>query len=118
MKTGYAIVLLSVCILISAYWIGNAQKQNKNNLESNNVKDVLSFPEAANYLGLSKESIKKIISQEEKVLKESGGSFTGMRFPYTKVYSHYIFSKKTLDEWLEGNTEMRRSYSDNGIEDQ
>ncbi|NHM34034.1 helix-turn-helix domain-containing protein [Neobacillus terrae] len=117
MKTGYAIVLLSLCILISGFWIGNALKQNKNNLESNNVEDVLSLPEAANYLGLSEESIKKIINQEEKVLRESG-SFSGMRFPYAKVYGHYVFSKTTLDEWLEGNTENHRRYSDNGVEDQ
>ena len=112
MKIEYAIVLLSVCILVSGYWIGNTLKQDV--VKSIEVEEILSLSETAKYLNLSEDSIKKIISQEERFLEESG-TFSGMMFPYSKVYNEYVFSKKSLDEWMEENTKSRRVYSKDGI---
>ncbi|RSD28395.1 helix-turn-helix domain-containing protein [Mesobacillus subterraneus] len=114
MKIEYGIVILSLCILVSGYWIGSALKKESRPPVSAGVEEVLTLTEASNYLGLSEEDIKKVISQEEEFLQTTG-SFSGMMFPYTKVYDEYVFSKKSLDEWLEESTKNRKVYGADGI---
>jgi hypothetical protein len=57
MKIEYAIIILALCIASSGFWIGNALKQD--NVELTTMDDNLSISEAADYLKISKDSIKK-----------------------------------------------------------
>jgi hypothetical protein len=113
MKLEYSIVLLAISIAFSGVWIGNSLKQEKK-VENIKIGENLSLSEAADYLKLSEESIKKIIIQEEQYLKEMG-SYSGMMFPYSIVYGEYIFSKHSLDEWVKETTQTRSEYSTGGI---
>lgn len=118
MKIEYAVIILALSIAFSGFWIGNALKQD-NALKSDNVKmtitdDNLSIPEAAAYLKISEDSIKRII-KIEKVTLEQSGSFDGMMFPYSKIYDQYVFSKKSLDQWVQETVKTQSEYSVVGI---
>lgn len=113
MKKEYSIVILALSIAFSGYWIGNAimHQQNFEVREVSNptMDEVLSLSEAADYLRISEKSIKAIISQE-KIHLNSYGSFSGMMFPYSNVYGEFIFSKQSLDNWLNETTTNRNEY--------
>jgi hypothetical protein len=111
-KKDFTVILLAASIAFSGVWIGNALK-NKHQI-SNKSLEVLSLTEASDYLKISEKTIKQIIRQEDKVLSESG-TFSGMMFPYTEVNGQYIFSKKSLDKWVEEASESRDIYSEEGI---
>ncbi|QUG43064.1 helix-turn-helix domain-containing protein [Psychrobacillus sp. INOP01] len=110
MKKEYSIVILAISIAFSGFWIGNAiMHQQNSEVEVVNyqfVDEVLSLSEASDYLKISEKSIKAIISQEKTHLNNYG-SFSGMMFPYSKVYGEYIFSKKSLDIWINESTTNR-----------
>ncbi|MDR7237554.1 helix-turn-helix domain-containing protein [Neobacillus drentensis] len=117
MKIEYSVIILALSIAFSGFWIGNALKQD-NALKPNNVEmaltdDTLSISEAADYLKISEDSIKKIIILEEKSI-EQGGSFS-MMFPYSKIYDQYVFSKKSLDQWVQEKVKTQSEYSVEGI---
>jgi hypothetical protein len=76
--------------------------------------DNLSISEAADYLKIREDSIKKIIIQEEKTI-EQGGTFAGMMFPYSKIYDQYVFSKKSLDQWVQETVKTQSEYRVEGI---
>jgi hypothetical protein len=63
MKIEYAIIILALCIAFSGFWIGNALKQDnslkQDNEELTTTDDNLSISEAADYLKISEDSIKK-----------------------------------------------------------
>ncbi|MEY2194233.1 helix-turn-helix domain-containing protein [Neobacillus sp. BF23-41] len=111
MKIEYAVIILALCIAFSGFWIGNALKQD--NVEMKITEDTLSISEAADYLKISEDSIKKIIIQEEKTI-EQGGAFS-MMFPYSKIYDKYVFSKKSLDQWVQEKVKTQSVYSVEGI---
>ncbi len=111
-KKEFTLVLLAASIAFSGVWIGNALK-NKSQV-SNKSLGVLSLSEASDYLKIREQIIKQIIRQEDKVLSESG-TFSGMMFPYTEINGQYIFSKKSLDKWVEEASESRLIYSEEGI---
>jgi tRNA/tmRNA/rRNA uracil-C5-methylase (TrmA/RlmC/RlmD family) len=112
MKIEYAIIVLAFSIAFSGFWIGNALKQD--NVEMKLTDDNLSISEAADYLKISEDSIKKIIIQEEKTI-EQGGSFSGMMFPYSKIYDQYVFSKESLEQWVQETVKTQSEYSVEGI---
>ena len=119
MKIEYAIIVLAFSIAFSGFWIGNALKQD-NALKSDNVEmtitdDNLSLSEAAAYLKISENSIKRII-KIERVTMEQSGSFEGMMFPYSKIYDQYVFSKKSLDQWVQETVKTQSVYSSVGIQ--
>jgi hypothetical protein len=118
MKIEYAIIILALSIAFSGFWIGNALKQDNalkpDNEEMTITDDNLTLSEAANYLKISEDSIKKIIILEEKTI-EQGGSFEGMMFPYSKIYDQYVFSKKSLDQWVLETVKTQSEYSVVGI---
>lgn len=113
MKIEYAIVILAISIAFSGYWIGNAIKHQENSeVEEVNyqpVDEVLSLTEASDYLKMSEKSIKAIISQE-KIHLNNYGSFSGMMFLYSKIYGEFIFSKKSLDVWINETTINKNEY--------
>ena len=113
MKIGYSIVILALSIAFSSYWIGNAiMHQETKEVEEvieQSVSGVLTLSEAADYLNLSEKTIKGLISQE-KLHLENFGSYSGMMLPYSKVYGEFIFSKKSLDMWIEETTTNRNEY--------
>lgn len=118
MKIGYAVIILALSIAFSGFWIGNALKQDNalkpDNVEMKITDDNLSISEAADYLKISEDSIKKIILLEEKAI-EQGGSFEGLMFPYSKIYDQYVFSKKSLDQWVQEKVKTQSVYSEEGI---
>jgi hypothetical protein len=63
MKIEYAIIILAVSIAFSGFWIGNALKHDNalkpDKVEMTIIDDNLSISEAADYLKISKDSIKK-----------------------------------------------------------
>lgn len=61
-------------------------------------------------LKISEKSIEAIISQD-KIQLNNYGSFLGMMFPYSKVYEEFIFSKKSLDAWVNEKTKNRKEFS-------
>lgn len=113
MKIEYAIIVLALSIAFSGFWIGNALKQDnpqKQDCEKlTTTDDNLSLSEAAEYLKISEDSIKKIILQEKKTI-EQGGSFSGMMFPYSKIYDQYVFSRKALDQWVQETVKTQIEY--------
>ena len=112
MKLEYAIIILAISIAFSGFWIGNALKQD--HVESQKTDENLSISEAADYLKISEESIKKIISQERKTIEQSG-TFSGMMFPYSKIYDQYVFSKKSFDQWVQETVKTQSEYRVKGI---
>ena len=109
----FAIICLSVSIVISASIISKGIKENGssihsglnnvsaglrdigssiNNIDNNNVvrgRSTLKLNSAATYLGVSDVTLKEIINS-----KDSG-------IPYINTGADYIFSKAALDKWLE-----------------
>ncbi|MEK3980144.1 hypothetical protein MKY37_13915 [Psychrobacillus sp. FSL K6-2836] len=61
-------------------------------------------------LKISEKSIEAIISQD-KIQLNNYSSFLGMMFPYSKVYEEFIFSKKSLDTWVNEKTKNRNEFS-------
>ena len=117
MRLEYSIVILAIAIAISGFWIGNALQQSENVeifTQVNEKTKNLTLSEASTYLKISEESIKKIIIQENQYLIEYG-SFSGRMFPYSIVYGEYLFTKQSLDEWMEELTKRRQEYSVEGI---
>ncbi|WP_066250556.1 helix-turn-helix domain-containing protein [Neobacillus drentensis] len=119
MKIEYSVIILALSIAFSGFWIGNALKQD-NALKSDNVEmtltdDTLSISEAAAYLKISEDSIKRIIKIERVTLEQSG-SFDGMMFPYSKIYDQYVFSKKSLDQWIQEKVITQSVYSVEGVQ--
>lgn len=115
MKKEYSIVILAISIAFSGYWIGNAIMHQQNLVVEEvsylPVDEVLSLSEASDYLKISEKSIKAIISQE-KIHLNKYGSFSGMMFPYSKVYGEFIFSKQSLDAWVNETTTNKNEYPD------
>ena len=66
-------------------------------------------------LKISEDSIKRII-KIERVTMEQSGSFEGMMFPYSKIYDHYVFSKTSLDQWVQETVKYQNVYSSAGIQ--
>jgi hypothetical protein len=118
MKIEYAVIILALSIAFSGFWIGNALKQDNalkpDNVEMTLTDDTLSISEAADYLKISEDSIKRII-KIERVTKEQSGSFDGMMFPYSKIYDQYVFSKRSLDQWVQETVKTQSEYSVVGI---
>ncbi|SDN74356.1 hypothetical protein SAMN05518871_107109 [Psychrobacillus sp. OK028] len=114
MKREYSIVILAISIAFSGFWIGNAIMHLQNSaVEEVNyqpVEEVLSISEAADYLGISEKSIKEIIIRE-KLHLNNFGSYSGMMLPYSKVYGEFIFSKNSLDLWINESTLNRNEYT-------
>ncbi len=112
MKRNLSALLIAASIIFSGVWIGNG-KETKLHV-SNNNSEVLTVKEASTYLNLNEDTIMRIIEQEEKILEETG-TFSGMMLPYTKVYDQFLFSKNSLNKWVQEASETRTIYNEDGI---
>lgn len=97
-----AIFFVGISILASAYWVANSLSNRElvlNNIPAaivqadKNGQDLLSLSEAADYLKISEERLKKLM-EESKFIDGKG-------IPFLKIHSEIWFNKKALSDWTE-----------------
>lgn len=90
--------ILSVSILAGSTMISNSINHMSSslsvikNITVNQLdgKNVMTFPEAADYLHISAESLEFMCSD-----------VSGVQIPCLKIDGQYVFTKQGLDKWLE-----------------
>ncbi|MFC0187505.1 hypothetical protein ACFFJY_04355 [Fictibacillus aquaticus] len=117
MRNNVMILILAVSILFGGFIAGKtfADKSSVSTaaVPAEAAGEVFTLSEAADYLHMKEDFIEKIIIQEE-ILLENTGSFEGMMFPYLKAGDEYLFSKKSLDDWIMEAAKNRRVYTEDG----
>lgn len=104
------IVALIITQVINIYFIAktyNKLSDNSSNLEEvqdaitiKNESPVMNIEQAADYVGVTAEQLKKMIQIEKNQLSQRG-SFSGEMIPYFKVNDDLLFYRSQLDVWLQ-----------------
>ena len=113
MKRRILIVFALVLIItqaINIYFIAkiyNKLSDNSSKVEEvqdaiiiNNESPVMNVEQAADYVGVTAEQLKKMIQIEKNQLSQRG-SFSGEVIPYLKVNDDLLFYRGQLDVWLQ-----------------
>lgn len=111
-------LLLAISIIISSVLIQDGLKGNDmgglkanaiNHTTSQEIRPLLNIKEASDYLNLTENQIRFIITSEENTLKTMG-SYSGKMFPYIKVNNEIFISKADLSEWIKEAASQRKEY--------
>lgn len=89
--------------------------EENNKQRSSNELSVMNLQEAAEYLGIEEEQLRRLIVTEENIRKINGG-FIDEMLPYIKIDKNYCFSKALLDEWIYNTSRKKVSYDTNKYE--
>ncbi|MBE6021786.1 MAG: hypothetical protein E7231_00975 [Cellulosilyticum sp.] len=123
------VVLVGVILLgiqlCSLYFIGTIYqmmklsngdtKSIKQQCQINEVSLAMNLQQAADYLGIESEQLRRVLVTERNILDERG-SFSGDMIPYIKIDDEYCFSKIALDEWLYATSRETVNYDTNTYE--
>lgn len=110
------ILFLSICILISSFWLGeairNGQVQNKSD-EALTIMSarsgLLSLSETSQYLNITEDQLKAIMSIEKK-----HKNIINNRLEYIMIDHEYFFSKEELNTWISEAMHEYREYRSMG----
>lgn len=99
-----AVIIMALSIVFSSFWIGDSIREGRN-IQVTTQKALLTEQESADYLNLSLNEFKDILSKDSK-RKAATKSYEPYEFmPYIQITNEKIlFSKKELDEWIKFNT--------------
>lgn len=110
------ILFLSICILISSFWLGeairNGQVQNKSDeaFTINSARSgLLSLSETSQYLNITEDQLKAIMSIEKK-----HKNIINNRLEYIMIDHEYFFSKEELNTWISEAMHEYREYRSMG----
>lgn len=105
----FAVVLIitqviNICFTAKIY---NKLSDNSSKIEKvqdatiiNNESLVMNVDQAADYVGVTTEQLRKMIQIEKNQLNQRG-SFSGEMIPYFKVNDDLLFYRNQLDVWLQ-----------------
>lgn len=101
------ISIIVSCVILREY-------QDKPTLDEaktieNSYKPLMTIAEAAEYLNITEDQVKTIISTEARMLQATG-SYTGMMFPIIKIGKDIYVSTDSLGEWLKESSQQRKQY--------
>lgn len=105
-------IIIGIAIIVSCVILRGYQDKpilaETNSLE-NSYKPLMTIAEAADYLNITEEQVKTIISTEERMLQVTG-SYTGMMFPTIKIGEDIYVITDSLSEWLKESSQERKQY--------
>ena len=104
-----SIIILAVSIVFGSIWIGySLQKIMKTQVSDTqllNEKALMTENESAEYLNISIDQFKDILSKDSQEKVKEASYDTYKFVPYMTINNgNKMFSKKELDEWIKYNT--------------
>lgn len=108
-----SIIILTLGIVISSFWIGYSLQKSKNTILQTTTEDsnnILNITQAAEYLHMSEKQVQGIIITEKSIL-DSYGRYEGMRLPYFMVDNKQYFYKEQLDQWLKETSTLHKKFN-------
>lgn len=110
-----SIIVLAVSIALGSFFIAGAVKEQgeaavtaasaASDRAAAAARPFLTEQEAADYLGLPKDTFSILIYSLDAQKEQSSSYDTDSCIPYMKINNDYFFQKSDLDQWVEYNVE-------------
>lgn len=112
-----AATILGISLIASSFVLAYAKAATKDKTQATDTiaqeqigsRPLMTIKETSEFMHLTENQVRKIISTEESILKTTG-SYTGKMFPYITIDNEIYVSTGELEEWIKQSVQERKQY--------